>query len=151
VLLYPYIEKKLATGEEKNQPITEDISAAGFDFLVDEENRNILHIKPPFTINLAGLDGRWVMQVTIWFEVVDGDVARELNDNPAKFYRMTDDIVRTLKSWTYAEINFGNGMDRLKMQLRDHMNGYIEGGKVVKVIFNDVIFTEILPRARPVS
>ena len=139
---------------EKNGPVAEevipeDFSAAGFDFVADEENRKLLYLKPPFSANLSGLGGKYVILVRIWLEVDSFAVAEELNENHAKFRRITDDILQTIKSWTYAELTFSNGMDRLKNQLRDHVNRYISRGKVLKVLFPEIRFDEILPRAVP--
>lgn len=136
--------------EQKGMPdLGEDISAAGFDFITDKENRKILHLKPTFAVNLSGLEGRRVIIVTIWLEVDSLDVAREFNDDHAKYRRVNDDIIRTLKSWTYSEIIYGNGMDRLKNQLRDRINQYIRKGKVKNVFFRDVHFKYLLPAATP--
>lgn len=131
--------------------IPEDFSAAGFDFVADEDNRKLLYLKPPFRANLSGLGGKHVVVVRIWLEVDTFAVAEELDDDRARFRRMTDDILQTIKSWTYAELTFGNGMDRLKDQLRDHINRYITRGKVLRVLFPEIIFDEILPRAAPVE
>jgi flagellar basal body-associated protein FliL len=143
----PVAEDEAPVAEEA--PLTEDISTAGFDFVVDKEERNILHLKSPFVVNLSGADGRWVMVVRIWFEADTLAVARELNDNPAKFHRITDDITRTLSAWTYAELAYGSGMDRLKNQIRERVNQYLEKGNITAVLFNEVYFSEQLPKANP--
>lgn len=127
----------------------EDISAAGFDFITDKKNRKILHLKPTFAVNLSGLEGRRVMVVTIWLEVDNLDVAREFNDDIAKYRRVNDDIIRTMKSWTYAELIYGTGMERLKNQLKERINQYIRTGKVLNVFFHDVKFRFVLPAAEP--
>lgn len=145
LFLQPAIEDPDAAAE----PPPDTLTAAGFDYVTDKEARKILHLKPPFVVNLAGLDGRWVMNVQVWLEVDSFAAAAELNRNPAIFYRMMDDLTRTLKSWTYAELNFGNGMERLKNQLRDHAQRYIADATVVRVLFPDVRFTEMLPKAPP--
>ena len=137
------------TAAPAEEVIPEDFSAAGFDFVADEENRKLLHLKPPFHGNLSGLDGRHIILVRVWLEVDTFAVAEELNEDRAKFRRMTDDILQTIKSWTYAELTFSNGMERLKNQLRDHVNRYLVRGKVIKVLFPEIRFDEILPRAVP--
>ena len=139
----------LESQEQGRPDLGEDITAAGFDFITDKENRKILHLKPTFRVNLAGLEGRRIMVVTIWLEVDTLDVAREFNDDHAKYRRVSDDIIRTLKSWKYAELIYGNGMDRLKNQLKERINQYIRRGKVKKVYFRDVQFRYLLPAARP--
>lgn len=140
------------SGEEQpvvEEEIPEDFTSAGFDFVADEENRKLLYLKPPFRANLSGLDGRHVVLVRVWLEVDSFDVAEELNEDHAKYRRMTDDILQTIKSWTYSELTFGNGMARLKDQLRDHVNRYIRRGKVLRVLFPEIMFDEILPRPKP--
>lgn len=146
-----YLNPEIIQKDRESQAeLTGDLSGAGFDFIADKQNRKILHLNPPFVVNLSGLENRYVMKVIIWLEVDNLDVAKEFNENRAVFRRMTDDFVRTLKSWTYAELAVGNmdagsGMDRLKNQLRDHANTYIARGKVLRVLFPQVHFQEILP------
>jgi flagellar basal body-associated protein FliL len=145
------IQPRLASAPPPKEEvaITEDFSVGGYDFIVDKDKRNILHIHPPFSVVLSGLNGRWVMLFRIWLEADNAKVLDELNNYPAQFYKIADDVVTTVSSWTYAELNFGNGMNRLKEQLRTHINQYIHSGEIIRVLFQEVQFHENLPRLQP--
>ena len=138
-------------GEPGRLDLGRDISAAGFDFITDKENRLILHLKPAFIVNLAGLDGRYVMRVAIWLEVNDRAVVTELNENVAGFHRMVDEIVRILKSYSYHELAMGDGIERLKRQLRQRLNRYIRRGRITNIFFRELYFAELLPYARRIE
>jgi flagellar basal body-associated protein FliL len=134
-----------AEDTQNDTVIEDDVSAAGYDFIADKENRKILYLKPDFIVNLRGLDGNVIFRVSIWLEVSDLAIANELNSDRAKFFRLMDDITRTLKSWSYAELTIGNGMENLKAQLRDRANQYISSGIVERVIFKKPVFNRVLP------
>lgn len=134
--------------EEEQMQVREDFSAGGYDFIAHEDQRKILYLKPDFVVNLRGLEGSIVFRVKVRLEVSSLAVASELNSDRARFYRMMDDITRTLKSWTYADLTTGNGMDLLKGQLRDRINQFIENGQVTRVIFENPSFKRLLPRIK---
>lgn len=150
-IVYFYIIHPLLSGPEKPAEKTmQDFSIAGFDFIADKANRQLLYIKPNFNVNLEGLNGQYILSVTINLEVDNREkIARELNDQRAKFRRLMDDIVRTLKSYTYAELHVESGMNRLKDHLKARINNYLDSGKVIRVIFAQwPTFTRVLPKAR---
>ncbi len=135
-------------GEPGRVDLGRDVSAAGFDFVSDKENRLILHLKPAFIVNLAGLEGRYVMRVAIWLEVDDLAIVSELNENVAVFHRMVDEVVRILKSYRYHELALGDGIERLKLELRQRLNRYLRRGRIINVFFRELYFAEIFPSFR---
>lgn len=126
-----------APGEEGQEG---DVSAAGFDFVSDERNRIILRIKPTFIVNLAGLEGKYLMRVQVRLEVDKRAVAQELNSEPAKYHRLVDEILTIIKSRSYAELAFDDGIEKLKGELRDRLNRYISSGRIIRVLFHELLF-----------
>ena len=146
--------------QKMNEPATQtpqtaetpiDTSVAGFDLVGNDEGGVIIHLKPTFIVNLAGVEGRYAMRVQIRMLLDDRTLVDFLNENPAIYYRMVDRFLTTLKSKTYAELAVGDGMERLKAELRDLANSQLPGGHVKRVIFHEVYFAELLPYATPRS
>ena len=143
-----------------NEPATEspqaagppiDTSVAGFDLVSNDAGGVIIHLKPTFIVNLAGVGGRYAMRVQIRLLLGNRTLVDYLNENPAVYYRMVDRFLAVLKSKTYAELSVGDGMDRLKLELLDLANSLLPGKHVERVIFNEVYFAELLPYARPLT
>ena len=140
-----------ATSDEQASAVDVDTSVAGFDFVSGDESGVIIHLKPTFIVNLAGVEGRYALRVQIRMQLDDRSLVDFLNENPAAYYRMIDRFLTTLKSKTYAELAVGDGMDRLKAELRDLANAQLPGEHVKRVIFHEVYFAELLPYATPRS
>jgi len=126
----------------------QDVSIAGFDFIRGEGKRVFIHVKPPLIVNLAGADGRYAVRVQIRLEVDNRSVADDLNDHPAKYHRMVDLMLRTLKSKSYAELAYGDGIEALKEELHAKLSPFIARGRLIRVLFQELYFAEVLPYAR---
>jgi flagellar basal body-associated protein FliL len=133
---------------ERSVGMTQDISVAGFDIIGGENHRIFIHVKPQLIVNLAGAGGRYAMRVQIRLEVDSRKVADELNANPAKYHRMVDLMLSTLMSKSYAELALGDGVERLKEELRAKLSPFITQGKIIRVLFQELYFAEVLPHAR---
>lgn len=127
------------------------MSAAGFDFVTDKKNKLIMHLKPPFIVNLSGAGGRYVMKVEIWLEVDRRAVVAELNKNVFKFHRMMDEALVTLRSYSYRDLMPDSGKERLKQELLLRLNRYLRSGKVIRVLFPKIYFSEMLPGPRQIT
>jgi len=135
------------SGSRENPELPDtDISTAGFDIIADEDQRLILHLKPSFIVNLDGLDGRFVMKVLVQLEVNNLALVDELNNNTAKYYRMIDELLTTMKTYSYSELVYRGGVTRLKEELRRRLNRNLQSGSIVRVIFKQLYFSEQLPR-----
>lgn len=128
--------------------VLQDITIAGFDFIRGEGNRVFIHVKPPLIINLPGAGGRYAMRVQIRLEVDSRRVAEELNEHPAKYHRMVDLMLTALKSRSYAELAYGDGIDKLKEELLAKLSPFVTRGRIIRVLFHELYFAEVLPYAK---
>jgi flagellar basal body-associated protein FliL len=135
-------------GEEGYSGSVQDISVAGFDIISGGNHRIFIHVKPPLIVNLTGAGGRYAMRVQIRLEVDSRAVADELNENPAKYHRMVDLMLSTLRSKSYAELAYGDGIERLKEELLAKLRPFVSRGKILRVLFHELYFAELLPYAR---
>jgi flagellar basal body-associated protein FliL len=71
-----------------------------------------------------------------------------LNENPAKYHRMVDLMLSTLRSKSYAELAYGDGIERLKEELLAKLRPFVSRGKILRVLFHELYFAELLPYAR---
>lgn len=125
-----------------------DVSAAGFDIIEDEYKRNIIYLNPPFIVNLRDTRRQFVMRVTVWLEVDSPRVIDEWNKNQSAFYAMKEKILTIFRSKWYAELAVGDGIEKMKVELKDAINKYTSTGKVLRVIFNEIVLGEFMPTAQ---
>lgn len=76
------------------------------------------------------------------------DIGRELNENPAKFFSMNEEILRILRTWKFADLSYGDGPERMKQQLLEATNRFVSKGKILRVLFKELLFGEYLPTSR---
>ena len=142
------INRMTSPGASETEPRQKiDATVAGFDLVSGVGDHVLIHLKPTFTVNLSGVGGRYVMRVQIRLEISDRSTVDFLNENPAEYHRMIDMILGVLKSKTYVELALGDGIERLKEELRARINAYLPGKPVLRVLFHELYFAEILPFA----
>ncbi|UZP66230.1 flagellar basal body-associated FliL family protein [Desulfovibrio mangrovi] len=91
---------------------------------------------PTFLVNLADPLGRRYIKLTLDVEVVNPDVAAELEGAQAK---VRDAVILLLSSKSYADLAPLENKILLKNELVTRLNQILGGSKVVRVYFTELV------------
>ena len=90
-----------------------------------------------FLINLAGSRGRRIAKINMELEVQGDKIEEELDIRKAQ---IRDMVIILLSSKTYDEVSTRQGIDFLRDEVRDTLNGFLTKGKITKVYFTEFIY-----------
>lgn len=91
---------------------------------------------PTFVVNLADPLGRRYLKLSLDVEVVDQKAAEALNEAEPK---VRDAIILLLSSKTFADLSTMESKILLKKEIVERLNQVMEGSKVVRVYFTDMV------------
>jgi len=91
---------------------------------------------PTFLVNLADPLGRRYVKMTLDVEVRNPEAAAELNANQAK---VRDAVILLLSSKSYADLASLENKIILKQELVDRLNQALNGSKVIRVYFTELV------------
>lgn len=89
-----------------------------------------------FTVNLTGNEGSHYAKVDIAIEVANDFVKDEINKLKPK---IRDFIVITLSSKSYEQIMSADGVEFLREEIRNKINGYLTKGEIKDIYFTNFI------------
>jgi len=141
--------KKLPGGKEKTEKVATENSeskgeeASGEKVKNGEKNQEgkiaegtVYTLDPPFMINLAEVNGRRFLKVSIDLEI---DKAITKEEMGAKKSPIRDSIILLLSEKSFADINTVTGKEKLKSEIMKRCNGFLKPGSVLNVYFTEFL------------
>lgn len=90
----------------------------------------------PFIVNLAGDDGRRFLKVNMDLELDDSKLKEEIEH---RMPQIRDSILVLLSSKTYDDVASVQGKFKLRAEVVNRINAYLQSGKVKKVYFTEFV------------
>ena len=122
-----------SVGKTATSGVQEEIT----DNIIKQASTTYFTITPDFNANTADVDITRYIKVKVILTYTDN--AEELDvELSERIYMIKDIIYAIIRAYTFEQLRTNEGIEKLKIEIKNEINGILKNGKIDDVLFVDL-------------